>query len=269
MRLFHAVSLLFLCLVLAGSILASHNSQAQKSEAKPLNNSDVLDMLNAGISQDVVIAKIKKTTCDFDTSSTALKALKAAHVPDGVLLAMVEASGGSPNPNHVDTTEVAIPARISCNHSDSVPVFSAPRDQSNSVEAFEVRCGDRTTIIDPVKTASWVKIRTVDGRVGYISWAILSMRISDESGKQSTPVRTEKQAADKKGEERQKAADDLEDCRTRAQNEYDMKVNVLGTLVLTPIQRVYAMNRLKQNFDAEVKNCRTQYESRLKAIDAE
>ena len=94
MRLLHAVSLLFMCLVLSGSILASH-SQAQKSEAKPLNNSDVLDMLNAGISQDVVIAKIKKTMSDFDTSSTALKALKVAHVPDAVLLAMVEASGNA------------------------------------------------------------------------------------------------------------------------------------------------------------------------------
>jgi hypothetical protein len=129
MRLLHAVSLLFMCLVLSGSILASH-SQAQKSEAKPLNNSDVLDMLNAGISQDVVIAKIKKTMSDFDTSSTALKALKVAHVTDAVLLAMVEASGMPPSPDQVDKTEVAMPARVNCNHSDPVPVFSAPGDQS-------------------------------------------------------------------------------------------------------------------------------------------
>ena len=93
------------------------------------------------------------------------------------------------------------------------------------------------------------------------------MQTSDESENQSLSQKTEKQTADKKREEIQKAADDLEDCRTRAQNEYDTKMNLVGTLTLTPIQRVYASTRLKQNLDAEVKNCRTQYESRLKALE--
>jgi hypothetical protein len=269
--------LLSLCLVLAGSILASQNSQVQKSEAKPLNNSDVLDMLNAGISQDVVIAKIKKTMCDFDTSASALKTLKAAQVSDAVLLAMVEASGGSANPKQastvsdrlVDTTEVAIPARVNCNHSDPVPVFSAPRDQSNSVEAFTVRCGDRTTIIEPIKKASWVKIRNLDGRVGYISWVVLSMQASEESEKQAVSSDTEKQSATRRREEVQKASDDLEDCRTRVQNEYDTKMSIVSTLAVPPLQRVYASSRLKQNLDAENKNCRLQYESRMKAIEGQ
>lgn len=265
MRSLHRMSLLLLCLALAGSILACPTSQAQKNEARPLNNSDVLDMLNAGISQDVVIAKIKKTICDFDTSAAALKALKVANVPDTVLLAMVEASSGSTKPSQNDSTEVSIPARVDCNHDDSVPVFSTPREQSNSVQVFTVMCGDKTTIIEPINKASWVKIRTLDGRVGFISSAVLSVQTpSDEPAKQIL-----NQSASRRHEEAHKASDDLEDCRLQAQNEYDTKMNIVGTLNLTPSQRVYASNRLKQNLDAENRNCRSQYESRMKALGSE
>jgi hypothetical protein len=129
-----------------------------------------------------------------------------------------------------------------------------------------VRCGDRTTIIEPIKQASWVKIRTVDGKIGYISWATLSMQASDEPEKQNLSAEADKQLANKKQEKVQKAADDLEDCRLRAQNEYDKKINIVGTLTLTPVQRVYASTRLKQNLDTENKNCRSQYESSLRAL---
>ena len=44
-------------LALSGSASVSANNQAQKAAAKPLTNADVLDMLNAGVSQEVVIAK--------------------------------------------------------------------------------------------------------------------------------------------------------------------------------------------------------------------
>jgi hypothetical protein len=55
-----------------------------------LSNQDVLDMLRAGVSAEVIVAKIRNTNCSFDTSPAALKELKAAGVPDSVLLAMVE-----------------------------------------------------------------------------------------------------------------------------------------------------------------------------------
>jgi hypothetical protein len=52
-----------------------------------------------------------------------------------------------------------------------------------------------------------------------------------------------------------------------SQNEYDSKMNAIGTMALTPMMRVVASNRLKQNLDAELRNCRSEYELRLKAID--
>jgi hypothetical protein len=81
-RLFSTALLVTLCLALGGSVLASQDKPAQQAAAKPLTNSDVLDMLKAGLSQEIVIAKIKASSCEFDTAPTTLKELKAASVPD-------------------------------------------------------------------------------------------------------------------------------------------------------------------------------------------
>lgn len=76
----------------ADSRAASQAPESKKDiPALALTNKDVLEMLKAGLTQKVVIAKIKSSTCDFDTSPGTLKELKAASVPDAVVLAMVQA----------------------------------------------------------------------------------------------------------------------------------------------------------------------------------
>ena len=55
-----------------------------------LTNRDVLDMVKNGLSQEVIIAKIRSSPAKFDTSPAALRELKSEGVPDTVLLAMVE-----------------------------------------------------------------------------------------------------------------------------------------------------------------------------------
>jgi len=69
------------------SAATSTQSKAEVS----LNNSDVVGMVKAGISAEIIIAKIKTASCSFETSPTALKELKDAGVPDSVILAMVQA----------------------------------------------------------------------------------------------------------------------------------------------------------------------------------
>lgn len=65
---------------------------AQQSKTQgSLTNGDVVGMVKAGLSPDIVVAKIKATTCSFDTTPTTLKELKGAGVPDSVILAMVQA----------------------------------------------------------------------------------------------------------------------------------------------------------------------------------
>ena len=48
-------------------------------------------MLKVGLPAEIVVAKIKNAKCSFEISVAALKDLKAASVPDSVLLAMVQA----------------------------------------------------------------------------------------------------------------------------------------------------------------------------------
>ncbi|MFN2500370.1 MAG: hypothetical protein ABR557_14925, partial [Pyrinomonadaceae bacterium] len=58
--------------------------------ASGLTNKDVIDLLKAGISPEIVIAKIRTSTTAFDTSSVCLQELKASNVPDSVILAMLQ-----------------------------------------------------------------------------------------------------------------------------------------------------------------------------------
>lgn len=61
--------------------------------SRELTNEDVLSMVRAGLSSEVIVAKISSSPCKFDTSPGALGDLKKAGTPDAVILAMVKAPG--------------------------------------------------------------------------------------------------------------------------------------------------------------------------------
>jgi len=63
--------------------------------------------------------------------------------------------------------------------------------------------------------------------VGYISFALVSREQAVESTQERHPS-----SESKKREDIQKASDDLEDCRTRFQNEYATKMNAISTMAL-------------------------------------
>lgn len=62
---------------------------AQETTLK-LTNDDVVKMVQAGVSADLIMARIKKSETDFDTSPSALAVLPQRGVPNQVLLAMLE-----------------------------------------------------------------------------------------------------------------------------------------------------------------------------------
>lgn len=97
MRCFHPARLIGLGLILAAVPLSSQSSQAQQSSTGLLKNNDVVEMLKGGISQEIVIAKIKSSACEFDTSPAELKELKSSNVPDAVILVMVQAPSKLPS----------------------------------------------------------------------------------------------------------------------------------------------------------------------------
>ncbi len=107
---------LVVCLVFlsANSLAAAwYQQQTFQSPIAALNNKDVLEMLKLGLSPEIVVAKIRNTKCSFETSVVALKDLKAAAVPDPVLLAMVQA----PSPQDAVTPTSSTQLR------DSVPLL--------------------------------------------------------------------------------------------------------------------------------------------------
>ena len=59
-----------------------------------LTNKDILDMQKIGLPPEILVAKIKSSPCNFDTSTASLQALKTAGLGDSVILAMVEAPNG-------------------------------------------------------------------------------------------------------------------------------------------------------------------------------
>ena len=68
--------------------------QAQSSGGAPLTNNDVIKMVQAKLGDAVIIAKIRSSASQFDTSTDALIKLKHAGVSDAVMQAIAE-SGSS------------------------------------------------------------------------------------------------------------------------------------------------------------------------------
>jgi S1-C subfamily serine protease len=77
-------------LALALGLLLASTVAAQ--EPQPLNNDDIVGLVKAGLSPALITTKIASAACHFDTSPAALQQLKAAGVPDDVLMAMVQAA---------------------------------------------------------------------------------------------------------------------------------------------------------------------------------
>ena len=71
---------------------SSGNGNGPTRTGKPLNNQHVLDMVAVGLQAKVIVAKVERSPGNFETSPEVMKELKAAGVPDSVILAMVKAS---------------------------------------------------------------------------------------------------------------------------------------------------------------------------------
>lgn len=75
----------------AKAIEPSQNQSAASESSAAISNRDVIDLKQAGISDDLIIEKIKTAPArNFDTSVSALKALKSAGLSDAVIKAMLQ-----------------------------------------------------------------------------------------------------------------------------------------------------------------------------------
>ncbi len=78
------------CFMLFWVIMSIGYTDAQSQDT--LTNASVLEMLEFGFEEDVIISKIQSEQSAFDTSLDALKELKSKGVPSAVLAAMVKAN---------------------------------------------------------------------------------------------------------------------------------------------------------------------------------
>ena len=96
MRIAHqsAMASLFAMFVLLVAVCIA-GGQEGATLRKRFTNQDVIEMAKMGLSDDVIIAKIRQAyetgtdTVGFDTSVDGLKSLKAANVPDSVIKVMI------------------------------------------------------------------------------------------------------------------------------------------------------------------------------------
>lgn len=79
----------------------------QETAARPLGNADVLAMVRANLAPDAIIAKIKSSARNFETTPAALEQLRAGGVPDAVIVAMIAATPATTAPETVSPPVVA------------------------------------------------------------------------------------------------------------------------------------------------------------------
>jgi hypothetical protein len=79
--------------LLAALVLLFASTTWSQQLSKRITNKDVIDMAGLGLSDDVIISKIRSAaaggTLQFDTSVDSLKELKAAKVSDDVIKVMI------------------------------------------------------------------------------------------------------------------------------------------------------------------------------------
>ena len=101
-----------------------------------LTNQDILEMLKMGLTQEIVIAKIKGSAPNFDTSAKGLRDLKAAGVSDAVILAMVQAEVPLPYVTSIfSTATFGAPIRVAI--PDGTPVEIELSQNASSEELKE------------------------------------------------------------------------------------------------------------------------------------
>jgi len=108
--------------------------------SRPLTNADIESLVSAGISADVIQAKIATSECAFDTSTEALVQLKKAGVPNPVLAAMVlrdarpaQAAVTAPKP---EPARPVLGAEAS-GHVERAQVFVARRSWAEAAAAYK------------------------------------------------------------------------------------------------------------------------------------
>jgi hypothetical protein len=199
-----------LMLTISCAVVAFPSSQDPNAAATlhsvstSLTNKDILEMVKAGLTAEVIVAKIKSSATSFDTSPAALTELKTATVPDAVILAMVDRPSSSGTSVEVpadgivnvpDGTEIEIQLTNTASGEElkvgTIVDFVVQKAVvMNGVTVFERDASARARITTAKKAGRW-------GKAGKLEWAMQDIMSADGN---RIPARfTERQIGDSKG----------------------------------------------------------------------
>lgn len=204
------LSLVLTQLIVGSSLIRRQDPPRSQtpSATSALTNKDVLEMIKSGLSADVVVAKIKSSPAKFDTTPAALSELKAAGIPDAVILAMVQSSGrpvvtpnSEPNTSGDSTIKVADGTEIEIQLKNTLSGQSAKVGdivdftvlrpvQINGVTIFEKDASARARVTTAKSAGHW-------GKAGKLEWAMQDVQAVDGN---RVPARfTKRETGDSKG----------------------------------------------------------------------
>ncbi|HKO61504.1 MAG TPA: hypothetical protein VJV03_10120 [Pyrinomonadaceae bacterium] len=120
----------------------SETSKPGSASASRMTNAEVIELVNAGLSEQVIITAIRQAaTKDFDVTPTGLIALKKAKVPDAVIVVMQEKGAPEKTSSASDTkTPPKYDATL------TKQTGSTPQDGCSGIEAMGIF---KNTAIDP------------------------------------------------------------------------------------------------------------------------
>ncbi|MCU1264669.1 MAG: hypothetical protein JWM21_987 [Acidobacteria bacterium] len=147
--------------------------QQSQDHAAPLTNQDLVELLQARMTPDEMIAKIKSSPANFDISEPALRALRDAGLPDAVIAAMMrlEKSGSistvansAPPPDRLEL-ERQQPEQIVVPAGTQLDVEAA-----YTVDSLHVKAGDLISfrVLVPIM---------IDGRTVIEKGALVTARV--------------------------------------------------------------------------------------------
>jgi hypothetical protein len=96
-------------LVLFALCLFTANVQFAQNNAEILNNDKIIDLVKIGLDADIIVEKIRQSECQCQTDTNSLAKLKAAKVPNSVIMAMLNATSKSNQPNQTTTNSNSLP----------------------------------------------------------------------------------------------------------------------------------------------------------------
>ncbi|HEY8227534.1 MAG TPA: hypothetical protein VIG25_19850 [Pyrinomonadaceae bacterium] len=180
--------LVFLIILLVSSLgtgyqAAANPFQQEQEFVKRLTNQDVLTLVKAGLTAEVIAAQLLRAGCACDVSTGELQRLKAQGVADEILLAMINATKAPSGERIV----VTIP------RGTVVEIETAYRVSSQEIKAGEaisfkvvnpVRVGENTVIaMGAIATGRIVRASRGGhfGRAGRLVWTMETVNAVDDS----------------------------------------------------------------------------------------